>query len=141
MIDTEKLRIVLADKRTSDRVRLMFLLLEKGLTVKEIISLSAKDLSVLRDVENGELLFKKYTARKGIMESIIKNNLLFPSLSGEPLTEEGVLNVLRRPCKLNGFRLQDIGFHGTSHNKTKSIQMMSLDEIQKYIEEQHENQK
>lgn len=141
MIDTEKLRIVLADKRTSDRVRLMFLLLEKGLTVKEIISLSAKDLSVLRDIENGELLFKKYTARKGVMENIIKNNLLFPSQAGEALTEEGICSVLRRTCRLNGIKLQDIGFHGLAGKKTTDVAMMSLDELQKYIEEQHENQK
>lgn len=140
MIDNEKLSIVLSDKRTSDRVRLMFLLLEKGLTVKDIIALSAKDLQILNQVENGELLFKKYTARKGVMDTIIKNNLLFPSKTGEILTEEGLLNTLRRPCKLNGFQLKDIGFHGLTSEKTVNISTMSLEEIQKYIEEQNKKQ-
>ena len=140
MIDSEKLRIVLNDKRTSDRVRLMFLLLEKGLTVKDIIALSAKDLQILNQVESGELLFKKYTARKGVMDTIIKSNLLFPSKTGEALTEIGILGVLRRPCRLNGFQLKDIGFHGLTSEKVVDISTMSLEEIQKYIEEQNKKQ-
>lgn len=139
MIDTKKLNVILQDNRTSDRVRLIFLLLEKGLTIKEIIHLSAENLPLLNEIPNGELLFKKYTARKGIMEAIIKNNLLFPSKAGDVLTEKGILNVLRRACRLNGFKLHDIGFHGLSNESTE-VSAMSLNELQKYIEDQHKKQ-
>lgn len=140
MIDTEKLNAVLNDKRTSDRVRLMFLLLEKGLTISDIITLSAKNLPILHGVKDGELLFKKYTARKGTIDAIVKTNLLFPSQTGHPLTEDGVLNVLRRVCRINGFKLHEIGFQGLS-NESTDVSTMTLEELQKYIEEEHNKRK
>lgn len=140
MIDTEKLNAVLNDKRTSDRVRLMLLLLEKGLTIKDLITLSAKNLPILHGIKDGELLFKKYTARKGVIESIIDSNLLFPSKSGDALTEDGILSVLRRACRINGFKLHEIGFHGLS-NESTDTSTMTLEELQKYIEEEHNKRK
>lgn len=143
MVDTEKLQTLINGKRTPDRLKIMFLLLEKGLTMSDITSLSIKDLSIINEVENGESFFKKYISRKGVMNTIIKSDLLFPSSDGGKLTEEGILTTLRRACRVYGFQLQDLGLDGTKRNNYKQgdIGAMSIEEIQVYLQTQHENQK
>ena len=136
-MNIDKLNKVLANKRTSARSKIMFLLLAKGLSLTDIINLTPKDMGILKEIENGEELFRQYTKRKTILGLIIKSNLLFPTPNGERLSENNLLVSLRLPCRQCGFQLYELGFDNLvsvpNQAKKSQFKIMTLEDMQAYI--------
>lgn len=138
MIDKEKLNILLNDKRTSPRNKLILLMLEKGYDLQKIIHFPVDNLHLLKEVNNGEELLKKYISRKGVMDRMVKTGLLFAGMDDKPIKESSLLMNLRKPCRLNGFQLYELGFDGlvaipNQAKKGDFTSLNSVDEIQSYI--------
>lgn len=146
MIDKEKLDILLNDKRTSPRNKLILLMLEKGYDLQKIIHFPVDNLHLLKEVNNGEELLKKYISRKGVMDRMVKTGLLFAGMDNKPIKESSLLANLRKPCRLNGFQLYELGFDGlvdvpSRMLKTETLSLGSIDEIQSYIRQQQSTSK
>ena len=136
-MDKEKFEILLNDKDTPVRSKLIFSLLYTGMNINDVLRLAPKDIPIFKTIYNGEALFQLYISRRGIMDSIIKSNLLFPSTTGKVMKLENLLVSLRTPCRKHGFQLYELGVEGLvkvpNQAKKYSFTIMTLDEMQNYI--------
>lgn len=137
MTDIEKLNIILNDKRVQPRSKLVFVLLNSGLSIQDIVEFPASKIPELKSIDKAEQFFMQYVRNAGIMEKITQSGLLFPGTDGKPMQIPSVLRFLRRSCSINGLRLHQLCIEGLVEKPArpdfcgteKDIDNMTFDEI------------
>lgn len=59
-MDKEKFEILLNDKDTPVRSKLIFSLLYTGMNINDVLRLAPKDIPIFKTIHNGEALFQPY---------------------------------------------------------------------------------